>query len=203
MLVCLFFIIDIIISTFRCIFIIIIINIIIIVINMFFPSSPVPPSGRCGSGWIYDSGSNNCFKYSTSELTWPMANDQCHYEGGYLTSITNQAESEFHRSKYKEEVEIWWEIGFEFSHSVDVSLEGCHRRNVPWKGFVFTCNHIRHMKYINFSAQCLEFLTRPIQFLSKISSKNCPWIDLSKVFTIVVIIHLQILHLVWKNYIKL
>ncbi|XP_030828520.1 C-type mannose receptor 2-like [Strongylocentrotus purpuratus] len=57
----------------------------------------VPPSGRCGSGWVYDSGSNNCFKYSTSELTWPMANDQCHYEGGYLTSITNQAESEFHR----------------------------------------------------------------------------------------------------------
>eukprot|EP00057_Strongylocentrotus_purpuratus_P018932 XP_011673406.1 PREDICTED: macrophage mannose receptor 1-like [Strongylocentrotus purpuratus] len=61
------------------------------------PAITLPPSGRCGSGWVYDSGSNNCFKYSTSELTWPMANDQCHYEGGYLTSITNQAESEFHR----------------------------------------------------------------------------------------------------------
>ncbi|XP_030828651.1 macrophage mannose receptor 1 [Strongylocentrotus purpuratus] len=98
------------------------------------PAITLPPSDRCGSGWVYDSGSNNCFKYSTSGLTWPMANDQCHYEGGYLTSITNQAESEFHRMSvlyFKLNYNIWsfWiglhdtnmEDGYVWSDSAPVS----------------------------------------------------------------------------------
>ncbi|XP_041458281.1 macrophage mannose receptor 1-like isoform X1 [Lytechinus variegatus] len=98
------------------------------------PPITLPPSGRCGSNWVFDAGSNNCFKYATDKITWPKADEQCHYEGGLLTSITNQADSAFHHQNalyYALNYNAWnfWiglhdtnmESGYEWSDGAPVS----------------------------------------------------------------------------------
>ncbi|XP_054750997.2 macrophage mannose receptor 1-like [Lytechinus pictus] len=54
-----------------------------------------PPSDRCGNGWIFDTSSGNCYKYEMEYRSWQESDNQCHYEGGRLTSLTNNLETEF------------------------------------------------------------------------------------------------------------
>lgn len=60
----------------------------------------VPPSDRCGNGWIYDMSSGNCYKYEMEYRSWQDSDSQCHYEGGRLTSLTNNLETEFVQREY-------------------------------------------------------------------------------------------------------
>ncbi|XP_071511250.1 macrophage mannose receptor 1-like [Diadema antillarum] len=53
------------------------------------------PSGRCGTGWMYDENSMNCFWFVTDWLNQNDADVQCQLRGGFLTSILSPVESVF------------------------------------------------------------------------------------------------------------
>ena len=72
----------------------------------------VSPSDRCGSDWVYDATGVNCYKYSTTEVTWSQADTQCHYEGGRLVSITGQDESDFVFSEFDVNLFVTFSLHF-------------------------------------------------------------------------------------------